>query len=52
MTGTTTQWESWTDMAFPASGDYVIPEGLAVLRIDRGQDRGEYVEPNVWVQHR
>ena len=52
MTGTTTQWESWTDMAFPASGDYVIPEGLAVLRIDRGQDRGEYVEPNVSVQHR
>ena len=52
MTGTVAEWESWTEMAFPVSGDYVIPDGVALLRIDRGQDVGEYVEPNVWVQHR
>jgi GNAT superfamily N-acetyltransferase len=52
MTGTVSEWEEWTRMAFPASGDYVIPDGLAVVRIDREHDRGEYVEPNVWVQHR
>lgn len=52
MTGTVAEWESWTDMAFPVSGTYVIPDGLTALRIDREQDRGEYVEPNVWVQHR
>jgi len=52
MTGSVTEWESWTDMAFPASGDYVIPDGLSILSVDLDQDRGEYVEPNVWVQHR
>lgn len=52
MTGTVAEWESWTDMAFPVSGSYVIPDGVSLLRIDREQDLGEYVEPNVWVQHR
>ena len=52
MTGTVAEWESWTDMAFPVSGNYVIPDGVSLLRIDREQDHGEYVEPNVWVQHR
>ena len=52
MTGTVAEWESWTEMAFPVSGNYVIPDGVSLLRIDREQDRGEYVEPNVWVQHR
>ena len=37
---------------FPATGDYVIPEGLSVLHIDRTADHGVYVEPNVWVRHR
>jgi hypothetical protein len=52
MTGTVAEWESWTDMTLPVSGSYVIPDGLSVLRIDHEQDRGVYVEPNVWVQHR
>ncbi|MEZ5117693.1 MAG: hypothetical protein R2737_15645 [Candidatus Nanopelagicales bacterium] len=52
MTGTVAQWEGWCSMAFPASGDYVIPDGLSVLTVDRDQDLGTYVEPNVWVRHR
>lgn len=52
MTGTVVEWESWTNMAFPASGAYVIPEGLDLLHVDRERDHGRYVEPNVWVQHR
>lgn len=52
MTGSVVEWESWTGMAFPASGDYVIPDGLSVLNINLDHDRGEYVEPNVWVRHR
>ena len=52
MTGSVADWESWTGMAFPATGTYVIPGGLSVLRIDRDRDRGVYVEPNIWVQHR
>ena len=52
MTGTVAEWESWTGMAFPSTGEYVIPRGLSVLHIDRENDLGSYVEPNVWVRHR
>jgi hypothetical protein len=33
MTGTVAEWETWSDMAFPTSGEYVIPNGLATLYI-------------------
>ncbi|GAA4210485.1 hypothetical protein GCM10022220_30400 [Actinocatenispora rupis] len=52
MTGTVAEWESWTGLAFPDSGDYVVPDAFAPVRIDRAADRGELVEPNVWVRHR
>ena len=55
ITGTVAQWESWTGMAFPEPGEYVIPGGLATLRITADPDvglRGEYAEPNVWLRHR
>ena len=45
------EWESWTGMAFPESGDYVVPGALALVRIDRESGIGEHVEPNVWVRH-
>jgi GNAT superfamily N-acetyltransferase len=51
ITGTVADWESWTDLAFPESGDYVFPEGLATVHIDRAADRGTYWEPNVWLIH-
>ena len=51
MTGTVAEWESWTGMAFPATGDYVIPRGLSILHIDTVEDSGTYTEPNVWVRH-
>lgn len=49
--GTVAQWEEWTGLKFPDSGDYVIPEALAPIQIDREMDLGRYVEPNVWVHH-
>lgn len=52
MTGTVREWECWCEMVFPDSGEYVIPDGLATLHIDRDADLGTYVEPNVWLQHR
>ncbi|WP_345216553.1 hypothetical protein [Georgenia halophila] len=52
MTGTVAQWEGWTRMLFPVSGEYVIPDGLSTLRIDRDADEGTYIEPNIWIQHR
>ena len=51
ITGTVREWEGWTRMEFPESGDYVFPEGLALLNIDRADDRGSYWEPNVWMIH-
>jgi GNAT superfamily N-acetyltransferase len=50
--GTVSEWEGWTSMLFPESGDYVVPGALALVHIDREADRGEYVEPNVWMHHR
>ena len=51
ITGTVGEWESWTGMSFPETGDYVFPEGLAPVSIDRQTDRGSYWEPNVWMVH-
>jgi hypothetical protein len=52
MTGTVAEWEEWSGIALPSSGDYVIPRGLSVLHIDREADLGTYVEPNIWIRHR
>ena len=51
MTGSVAVWEKWTGMPFPTTGTYTIPDGLAVLDIDRDTGTGLYVEPNVWVRH-
>ena len=52
ISGTVAEWESWTEMLFPESGEYVFPHGLAPVRIDRERDVGLYFEPNVWLVHR
>jgi hypothetical protein len=52
MSGTVADWESWSGQTLPSTGHYVIQHGLSTLYIDREQDLGTYVEPNVWVQHR
>ena len=51
ITGTIAEWEAWTGLAYPETGDYVFPEGLATVQIDREADRGSYWEPNVWIIH-
>ncbi|MFI7061910.1 hypothetical protein ACIBL3_13070 [Kribbella sp. NPDC050124] len=51
MTGTVADWEKWTGLALPASGSYVIPDGLTLLEIDRAADTGVYREPNIWMRH-
>jgi hypothetical protein len=52
MTDTVSRWEEWTGLEIPVSGDYIIPKGMAPLRIDKTADLGIYVEPNIWVRHR
>jgi hypothetical protein len=51
ITGSVADWESWTSMEFPETGDYVFPAGLDLLHIDREADTGSYWEPNIWVIH-
>ena len=52
ITGSVADWEEWTGMAFPETGTYVVPGALVPVQIDRAQDEGVYVEPNVWMHHR
>ena len=51
ITGTVDEWEGWTGMSFPESGEYWFPGGLATLAVDREADQGSYWEPNVWMRH-
>jgi GNAT superfamily N-acetyltransferase len=52
VTGRVAEWERWTGMALPESGDYVVPGALAPVSVDRERDRGEYLEPACWMRHR
>lgn len=52
ITGSVADWEEWTGITFPESGDYWFPGGLATLAIEREHDSGIYFEPNVWMHHK
>jgi hypothetical protein len=49
--GTVEQWSTWTGMAFPDTGDYIVPVAADVVHIDREADTGLYHDPNVWIVH-
>lgn len=49
ISGSVTEWEAWTNMAFPDDGTYVFPGGLAPLAVSGGV--GSYWEPNIWILH-
>jgi hypothetical protein len=51
ITATVREWEAWTEMQFPASGDCWFPRGLTTVKIDQDDDLGIYWEPNVWMYH-
>jgi hypothetical protein len=51
ITANVAEWEEWTQMAFPQSGEYWVPGGLATVKIDRDADSASYWEPNVWIVH-
>ena len=50
--GTCADWEEWTDLKFPQSGQYIVPSALNPIEVNVEEDRGIYVEPNVWMAHR
>jgi GNAT superfamily N-acetyltransferase len=49
--GSVADWERWTNLAFPETGDYILPVAAAPIHIDRDGDEGVYYDPNVWVVH-
>ncbi len=51
ISGKIAEWEDWAAMKFPESGSYTISGALVPIDIDLDDDRGVYVEPNVWVYH-
>jgi hypothetical protein len=38
-------------MAFPDTGEYVVPDALDLVSISREEDRGVYAETNLWMRH-
>ncbi len=51
VTGSVSEWESWTGMSFPESDTYVIPGALQPVEMDLDRDLGTYEEPNIWMRH-
>ena len=51
VTGTVAEWEEWTGMRFPESGEYIIPGALQPAQIDRENDTGRCDDPNVWMRY-
>ncbi|MEZ5929899.1 MAG: hypothetical protein R3C55_15640 [Parvularculaceae bacterium] len=48
MTAPLTKWTEWTGMLFPVTGDYVIPGGHRLLRVDREKGVATYAEDHLW----
>ena len=51
VTGTVAEWQAWTGMAFPQTGQYVVPGALDLVDIDAERDHGSYAETNLWMRH-
>jgi GNAT superfamily N-acetyltransferase len=49
--GSQAEWEQWTGMKFPQSGQYVIDGALNPMKMNVEKDEGVYIEPNVWMVH-
>lgn len=49
--GSVQDWTDWTGLSFPGSGQYVVPDALVPVIVDRAADAGVYIEPNVWMVH-
>jgi len=51
ISGAVAEWEDWTGLLLPESGEYVFPQGLGPLHVDRARDVATYWEPNIWMIH-
>jgi hypothetical protein len=44
-------WEEWTGLKLPESGQYIIKGGLQPLEVNRDRGTARYYDPNVWMVH-
>jgi GNAT superfamily N-acetyltransferase len=51
MRGTVAEWEAWTGLSFPGSGDYLLPIATNPMTMDLERDEGVYHDANVWMVH-
>lgn len=51
ISGSVSDWEDWTGLIFPGSGDFIIDKALVPVHIDKRKNIGRYIEPNVWIVH-
>lgn len=49
--GSRAEWEAWSGLKFPQSGEYIIDGALNPIEMDLEKDEGTYIEPNVWIVH-
>jgi hypothetical protein len=52
ISGSVSEWEDWAGLVFPGSGDFVVDQALVPVHIDKPNNIGRYIEPNVWVIHK
>lgn len=50
--GTVDEWKEWSGLDFQDSGNYIIPGALNPVKVDLDRNLVEYIEPNVWIQHK
>jgi hypothetical protein len=50
-TRSVSDWETWTGLMFPDSGQYIVPTATSPVIIDRARDEGTYFDENVWIVH-
>ncbi|MEX6225381.1 hypothetical protein AB6F55_11420 [Providencia hangzhouensis] len=43
--GSIADWQSWTGMYFPQSGQYIVPNALVPVTVDIQRQQVEYIEP-------
>jgi hypothetical protein len=49
--GTIADWQGWTGLQFPESGQYVVTGATSTVTIDLERDEGLYHDQNVWMVH-
>jgi len=51
MTGDIKFWEIMINQELPKSGRYRLEGGLNLVTIDVANNRGSYIEPNIWIKY-